>query len=312
MLKQAYSLRKQALATLALVSALSVPLAGFAQSQSAPVMTPSNTTTSTPSTTSAPITGTVHAPIRAGGVMAMDLPDSSAQSIALDIVKGRFSDYSVGRMTLTATGIDFKQGALQGLKAEIAQGNFDNLLVDKMTMIAPAFSFNTMELLNNHTFVLNQPVNAKVSLQISEAGINQFIANPKTMEKIEKSITRKTGGLKLVEFSNARFYLLSNSNVRMTVNTIVGQGMTVPLEMNGHIGLVNGQIAISDMKVTSSDNKVQLPFDVSTTFQDKINDMIDFKKLGKNSLIITADSMKLTGKTMNIEGHAQLTKLKFG
>jgi hypothetical protein len=93
----------------------------------------------------------MHAPIKAGGVMALDLPDSSAQSVSLDIVKGRFSSYSVGRVTLTGSGIDFRNGTLQGLKADIAEGDFENLLVDKLSLLAPAFSFDTMQLLNNQS-----------------------------------------------------------------------------------------------------------------------------------------------------------------
>jgi hypothetical protein len=55
-----------------------------------------------------------------------------------------------------------------------------------------------------------------------------------------------------------------------------------------------------------------LPLDVAKSFQSKINELIDFKRLGKNSMVITADSMKVTGKTLTIDGHAQLTKLQFG
>jgi hypothetical protein len=256
--------------------------------------------------------GTLHAPIRAGGVMALDLPNSSAQSISLDIVQGRFSEYSVGRITLTGSGIDFRNGTLQGLKADVAEGNFDNLLVDKLSINAPAFSFNTMELLNNRTFILNQPVTAKVNVLISEAGINKFLANPKTMEKIEKSIQKKTGGLKLITFSNPSLNLLSGNKVKVNVTGIVGQGLSVPMEMTGKLGIQNGQLGISNLVVSSGGNDVQLPLDVATVFQDKINEIIDFKRLGKNSMVITADSMKLNGKILNIDGHATLTKLQFG
>lgn len=277
-----------------------------------PATNTTNTTTTTTTQTPATTGGTLHAPIRAGGVMAMDLPDSSAQSISLDIVQGRFSDYSVGRITLAASGMDFRNGTLQGLKADITEGNFDNLMVDKLNIAAPGFSFDTMQLLNNRTFVLAQPVSAQVNVVITEAGINRFLANPKTMEKIEKSIQKQTGGLKLLTFSSPNLTLLSGNKVKLTVNGVVGQGLSVPLEMNGRMGIQNGQLRMSGMKITSGGNDVQLPVDISSTFEDKINEMIDFKRLGKNSMVITADSMKVTGKTMTIQGHATLTKLKFG
>jgi hypothetical protein len=179
-------------------------------------------------------------------------------------------------------------------------------------MIAPAFSFDTMQLLNNRTFVLAQPVSAQVNLQITEEGINRFLANPKTMAKIEKSIQKQTGGMKLVTFSNPNLTLLGGNRVKLTVTAMVAQGLAVPLEMNGKLSIQNGQIALSDLNILSSGNQIQLPVDVASTFQDKINELIDFKRLGKNSLVITADSMKLSGKTLHIDGHATLTRLQFG
>lgn len=283
------------------VSLLSLPLSLAQSPNTSPLQTPGST--SQPS---------VAAPIKAGGVMALDLPDSSAQSVSLDIVKGRFSDYSVGRITLTGAGIDFRNGNLQGLKADIAEGDFDNLVVDKLSLNAPAFSFDTMQLINNHTFVLAQPVTAKVNLQMSEAGINRFLANPKTMGKIEKAIQKQTGGIKLITFSNPSFNLLGGNKIKLNMTGIVAQGLAVPMEMTGKLGLQGGQLAIQDMQIASGGNNLQLPLDVAQSFQDKINEMINFKRLGKNSMVITADSMKVSGKTLNIDGHATLTKLQFG
>lgn len=254
----------------------------------------------------------MHSPIKAGGVMALDLPDSSAQTVSLDIVKGRFSNYSVDRVTLTGSGIDFRNGTLQGLKADIANGDFENLLVDKLSLLAPAFSFDTMQLLNNHAFILSQPVTAKVNMVISETGINRFLANPKTLGKIEKSIQKQTGGIKLITFSNPSMTLQGGNKVKMNVTSMVAQGLAVPLEMTGKLGIQNGQLGITDMQISSGGNDLQLPLDVAKSFQDKINELIDFKRIGKNSLVITADSMKLSGKNLLIDGHATLTKLQFG
>lgn len=254
----------------------------------------------------------VHAPIRSGGVAVIDLPDSSAQSVSLNIVKGRFSDYSVGNLTLSGSGVDFRNGTLQGLKADISNADLDNLLVDRLQLNAPAFAFDTMQLINNHTFILSQPVTAQVVLQISEDGINRFLSNPKTMSKIEKSIQKQTGGLKLVTFNNPNFVLLGGNKVKLTLTAIVAQGLAVPLEMTGKIGIQNGQLAMTNLDIQSGENQLQLPVDVASTFQDKINEAIDFKRLGKNSLVITADSMKVSGKTLHIDGHATLTRLQFG
>lgn len=259
-----------------------------------------------------PAQNTVAPAIKSGGVVALDLPDSSAQSVSLDILKGRFSDYSVGRVTLTGSGIDFRNGTLQGLKADILAGDFDNLLVDKLALVAPAFSFDTMQLLNNRAFVLSQPVTAKVNLVLSEAGLNRFLANPKTLSKIEKAIQKQTGGLRLVTFSNPTFNLVGGNKIKLNVTGVVAQGLIVPLQMDGRLAIQEGQMSIQDMRIASGGSDLELPLDVAKSFQSKINELIDFKRLGKNSMVITADSMKVSGKTLTIDGHAQLTKLQFG
>lgn len=291
---------KKPLLTALTIALMTIPF-GFAQEPQQPAPQPD-----------APAAPTTRAPIRAGGIVSLDLPDSSAQSVSLDIVKGRFSDYSAGRITLTGSGIDFRNGTLQGLKADVAQGDFDNLVVDKLSLAVPAFSFNTMELLNNHTFVLAQPVTAQVNVQISEAGLNRFLANPKTLEKIEKAINKKTGGLNLFSFTNPSMNLMSGNRVKLNVTTLVAQGISVPLEMTGKLGIANGQLGIQNLAVSSGGSDVHLPGDVAKVFQDQINKLIDFKRLGKNNFIMQAESMKVTGNGLSIDGHATLTRLAFG
>ena len=307
---------------LILASLASTGLVAMAENTPGISTAPALVPASTPAVTSSPAASTpnagtnasasVHAPIRAGGVLALDLPNSSAQSISLDIVQGRFSDYSAGRLQLTGTGIDFRNGVLQSLKADITDGNFDNLLVDKLQIIAPAFSFDTMQLINNRTFVLTKPVGAKVLVSLSETGINRFFANPKTLEKIEKSIRKQTGGIKLVTLSNPSFSLLSNARIKVNVTSTVAQGIAIPLEMTGKLIIKEGQLALSGLTMSSGGNNVQMPVDVASSFQDKINELIDFHRLGKNSLVITADGMKQSGKAITIDGHATLTRLQFG
>lgn len=298
---------RKAISTALTVTLLSALTAATALAQNTGNPAPAAQSTSVPG-----ITGSVHAPIRAGGAVALDLPDSSAQSISLDIVKGRFADYSVGRITLTGSGMDFRNGSLQGLKADIADGNFDNLLVDKLSLVTPGFSFDTMQLMNSRTFVLSQPVTANVNLALSEDGLNRFLSNPKTLAKLEKAIQKQTGGLKLVTFSNPSLSLPGGNKLKVNVTGIIAQGLAVPLEMNGHLALQNGQLVVQGLALSSGDNNLQLPVDVAKSFEDKINELIDFKRLGKNSLVITADKLKFAGKQVQIEGHATLTRLQFG
>jgi hypothetical protein len=155
-------------------------------------------------------------------------------------------------------------------------------------------------------------VTASVNLSISEAGLNRFLSNPKTLSKIEKAIQKQTGGLKLVTFSNPQLALLGGNRLKVNVTGVIAQGLAVPLEMNGNLALKDGQLVVQNLTLASGGNDLQLPLDVAKSFQDKLNELIDFKRLGKNSLVITADKMKFAGKQLQIEGHATLTRLQFG
>ena len=213
---------------------------------------------------------------------------------------------------MTGSGIDFRAGTLQGLKADVLGGEFDQLPVDKLSIDTPAFSFNTMELLNNHTFVLAQPVRGNVHMTISEGNLNRFIQNPKTIGKIEQAIAKKTGGVRILAFSNPKIDIQNGGGIKLTVNSTVAQGVAIPMEMVGKLSLVNGQIKVKGMTLSTGGSALPIPVNVASVFESRLNEMIDFKKLGKNSMTIIGDTLKTTNDSMFIEGHATLTKLKFG
>ncbi|MEM0952019.1 MAG: LmeA family phospholipid-binding protein [Cyanobacteria bacterium P01_H01_bin.74] len=252
------------------------------------------------------------APVRSAGIVSLDLPDSSAKEINLTIVNGRFSEYSVGNIRLTGSGIDFKEGVLDSLDAEIKTGNFDNLIVDKMTVNSPGFQFDTMQLLNSQTFVLKEPVDAEVSINISEAGINQFLASPKTLKKVESAITKQTGGIALFQFSNPVFQLLSGNKIKLDLTAVFAQGVSFPLAMRGNLDIQAGKVVIQQLALSSADTPIELPADIAKTFESKLNELIDFQRLGKNTLVLNAETLSTSSKALKLNGHAQITRLKFG
>jgi hypothetical protein len=250
------------------------------------------------------------APINSSGVVLIDLPASSAESIRLDIKQARFASQSVGRLVLDAQGIDFKKGSLNGLGAEVTEGNFDNVLVDSLKLNASAFSFDSLELLNHRRFVLDNPVNATVDLRISEENLNRFFANPKTIQKLEKAVAKKMGNLALVNFSNPSLKLQDKNRVRLSLNTSFANAVAAPMEFDGRLGVENGKLVFTSLKLLS--NGVQLPVDVSDVFQKKLNEMVDLEKLGKNNFVIHADSLRISNRAVEVKGTAALTRLDFG
>jgi hypothetical protein len=257
-----------------------------------------------------PASGNTLPGLNSAGVAVIDLPSSTAESIRLDIKQARFASHSVGRMILDAQGVDFKKGALTSLGADIADGNFDNVLVDQLKLDTSGFSFDSLELLNHRRFVLDQPINAKVFLKISEKSLNNFITNPKTMEKLQKAVSKKTGNFNLITFSNPTFKFTDRAKVRLTMDSSLGNAVAVPMEFNGNLNVENGKLVFNNLKMTS--NGVQLPVDISDIFQKKLNELVDLQKLGKNNFVIHADKMNVSNHNLEINGTAALTRLEFG
>jgi hypothetical protein len=251
------------------------------------------------------------APINAGSLGVVDIPVSTAKSITLDIEDARFASRSVGRLTLEARGINFRNGVLETLRANMLNGNFDNnIKVDEFIINTSAFSFDTFELLNHQRFVLDKPITAAIQLRISEDNLNNFFTHPKTIEKLEKAIQKKTGGLKLISFSNPSLELLGGDKVKLNTLIVIGDAVGAPLEMIGKMKVKNNKLVFSDLDVTSSDTR--LPVDVASVFQSQLNSLIDLEKLGESHFTVQAKNLKISKKMVEIDGNAAMTRLEFG
>jgi hypothetical protein len=249
-------------------------------------------------------------PINASGISIVDLPVSSADAVRLDIKQGRFAAQSVGHLMLDAQGIDFRNGTLKSLGAEMSQGNFDNVMVDMLKLNTNAFSFDTVELLNHQRFILDKPVNATVQLRISEDSLNTFVANPKTIEKLEKAVAKKTGNIRLIQFSNPSLKLSDKNRVKVLMGLTFGNAVAAPVEFDGRLVAEGGKVLFKGLQMKS--NGVDLPVDISDIFEKKLNEMVDVTKLGKNNFTINADTATVAGKMLDVKGTAALTRLEFG
>ena len=83
--------------------------------------------------------------------------------------------------------------------------------------------------------------------------------------------------------------------------------------MIGRVKLKAGNLNFSDLRMVATDgSQIPLPVDVARLFEEQMNEMLRFNKLIKKNLVITGDSLKLTTKKIEIDGHATMTKLEFG
>ena len=297
-------LLKSVVATVLVVTAFTA-----ASSQTLPpIQTPS---TGSQNLSPMPFTNNNTLGLNAGSVAFIDLPESTAQSIILDINQARFAQQSVGRLTLNATGIDFKQGNLQKLKASMQDGNFNNMLVNELVLDSAPFHFDTFELLNHRRFILDKPVSAGVSLKISEANLNSFIRSPKTIGKLEAAVAKKTGGIKLIQFSNPTVEIPNGrSRVKLTMQVSLASALATPVEMSGILTVSGGKLVFQQLKVVS--NQVQLPVDIAAVFEKKLNELIDVERIGRSNFSIYAQSLSIHQKTIQILGNATLSRLEFG
>lgn len=250
-------------------------------------------------------------PLDAGAVSMVDLPNTSAKRMTLEIEDARFSSRSVGRLRLEAQGVDFRNGVLDALRATMQSGDFDNnLKVDELALITRGFSFDTFELINHQRFVLTQPVTADVHLTLSEASLNAFFANPKTLEKLENAIAKKTGGIRLVTLSNPSLALKGKDAAQMNLTVVVGQAVAAPMQLDGRLGVANGKLAFKNMAVTAS--QAALPVDISRVIEKELNKAIDLERLGKDDFRVRAERLTFGRKLVKIEGTAALNRLSFG
>lgn len=251
-------------------------------------------------------------PIQAGGVSTVDIPDTKAKAITVSIKQGSFGEYSVGDLAMTMHDVDFRGGVLSNLDVLMNGALLDNVMIDKMTINTGGFTFDTFELLNKQRFVLAQPIVGQVSLRISEKGVNHFLRHPKTLSALDKAVTKATGGIKLLTFTNPTVDLLGAGRVKLTVTGNLAQGLLIPMEMNGAMAVENGVLVFNDLTLASNGTDLPIPVDVAKVLESKLNDLINLKKLGKKTFVMNAQSMSMTKDALDLDGTATMTRLEFG
>jgi len=250
--------------------------------------------------------------VLASGVAAIDIPQTKAKLVQLELNDAKFSEFGVNKLTLSLHDVDFQQGSLSSLGMDIANGDFDPIIVDRMTVNTQAFQFDPFILMNQRRFELAQPITGSVALTISEASLNHFLKNPKTVSKIENAIQKKTGGIKLISFQNPSLKLLKGNEVQVDMTATVAEGIAVPVQIVGELALKNQNLAFTNLRMNSQENAVPLPTDISRVMEKQLNDMINLEKLGKKSFVIRANSLKMKKGLVEVAGNATFTRLEIG
>jgi hypothetical protein len=258
----------------------------------------------------APLRSHAMEPISAGSATVMDVPAGTADTVRFDIQKGRFAEQSVDKLSVVASGIDFKQGKLTGLSADMTNAQFDSLVLDAMKLTTGAFSFDPIELMNKRRFMLQKPVSGQVQLKLSEAHLNQYFNNPHTLEKLEKAANKKLGNMGLIKLGSPNLMLMGKNKLKTSMTVSLGGAVATPVDMIGTLGLQAGNIVLQNVQLTSNGNA--LPFDLGSVFTSKFNEAIDIERLGKKAFVISVNRLNTVGKTLDLGGSVQVTRLEFG
>lgn len=249
-------------------------------------------------------------PIQVGSLQAVGVPEGYIESLKLELGKGRIGDYAADGMSLAIQGVDVPTGSMKGLTLNVNGGMFEMIPVDEFRLQSGAFAFDPYEFLNNRRIIVTKPVEANVSLRISEASLQKFIAHPETLSRLEAAIAKQTGGMKLITLSNPSLSLLGKDNIRIGMLVTAAGAIAAPVEMAGRLALnSNGSMVVQNLAVSSGG--APLPVDLASSVQDRLNKLMDFQKLGKDTFSIKANTLSLKGKTLFLEGKTQMTKLEF-
>lgn len=250
-------------------------------------------------------------PLDAGSVKVVDLPVSSAKRLAIDITDGRFQNESVSHMSLVGNTVDFRAGTMQSFSADLKNLTVKNVPVDTLNLVTSPLSFDTYQLLNNQRLIMRKPVSATMTLELSEGSLNKFLANPSTLKSIEKALSKSTGGMSLINFSNPNLTLSGKNKVRLNVMANLGGAVAVPLVMDGNLGVNGtGDVAFQNLSVSSGGG--MFPPEVATVMQQKLNEQISFKRLSSDALKLHAKEIASGKNGVIIHGTADVTKLSFG
>lgn len=242
---------------------------------------------------------------------AVDLPDSFADNLQLHIGEGRFAEYSVGDLTLNLNQVNFKEGRLASFKANLEGGRFEDIWVEGMTVNTSGFSFDTFELLNHRRFVLTEPINGDVELTLTEDGLNHFIKSPSVLGRLEKAIAKKTGGIKLIAFTNPELSLHRGGKAELDLFVNAG-GALIPAKMEGEFDLKDGRLQFSDLELSSDKQPFPFADQVAPVIEKELNKAIDLRKLGGRDFAIHARDMKWKSDKIVLTGFAKISRMEFG
>jgi len=250
-------------------------------------------------------------PISAGSITAVDLPDAKAKIVTIELDTARFDRQSVGHLTLKANNLDLREGTLDNLNLSIKNGQFgDRLQLTYFNVITGGFAFDSFELLNHQRFILNAPVEGTVSVRLTEANLNEYLAHPKTLEKINKAIAKQTGGIQLVRLTEPHFGILPQQKLQLDINAVIGESVVLPLRLIGHIALVSGDLQLENLSVVSE--ATQLPLEVAGLLQEQLNKIISVKRFNSNDFQMSASHLETHSHELNLSGNARIAALKLG
>lgn len=264
------------------------------------------------------VLATVNAPVLnaqvldAGSAQVRDLPDAQAEGLTIILKNARFGVQSAGLVQADLSGLDLHAGSVKGVGFTLRQANLNNqLILDDAKLTTGPCQLDPVALLNNHRLVFAPAVNAAVTVGISQAHLQQYIAHPKTLERITGGLAKATGGLLQMRLLNPRVKFLPGNKMLLDATLNMGGALESPLQMEGTLGIRDGIIGLSGTSLTA--NSGAIPENFALMIENSLNRSI--KKVQQENALANLVAQKVTlskSGGLLITGTAMVSDLTFG
>jgi hypothetical protein len=253
----------------------------------------------------------------AAGASTVAIPIAKADLLQIQLDNAQFSDWTAKRLELDLKTIDIQAGTLKGVNLRYNDGIIERLPIQQFSLNSlplangvSAVSFDAFELVNFQRLVLRQPIAADVRIVLSEAGLNQFLSSPETIQKLESQLAKQTG-IALATFNDVSIRLSRGNVISVSMSVTLAQALQANMTLTGKLVAKNGGVEVTRLKMESNGNP--FPFDVSGILTEQINKTLDVKRFTKKSgIALTVNQIHLTGSTLTLVGVGQVNRLSFG
>jgi hypothetical protein len=252
----------------------------------------------------------------------IDLSSAKFGKLSIDIQGGQFRGTAIDRATLRATELNIGQGSLKGLDVNVFGGRFDQFIFDELVLnTAGDMHFDPNQLLQNKVLQFTVPVQASVSASVSQDSLNKFLADPRTLEKLSVTASKRLGAIASffgapntnigVTLNEAQVNLSKGNKIVISIKANVGMaGVAVPIsfDIDAVLGIKDGWVNVSEAHLTT--NGQEISPQLSELLVSKINNMASWGHRSDDIQFDFSDIKVVPNRLFSVSGTALVKRLR--